>query len=1098
MEVALGHLLSLVGHGAGNVANFLVSEHPWVNFGLDVFGSLVAVTGDAHQAKTAQDVFRHQVRYDRSVQIREDIRDVNKMMIESVQIHITMGSIILGVCFSMSIEGYPSDECARAVKAIWLLHALWSVTFTIIALWLALRFQMRTSAGARERLLLRHRYRVPDDLVVGRMGGHYVVNKVANMHNWIMSVMSGVTTFEGEKEQSEEDSDGPISPRQSPVPLRVEVSGVPQARADRAYHVDLGNGACDTVPVDAEPMRKGMNCWLHASGRGYSTHTTLDVPFFLFGETLVRMPWEVSADAKPLRLRVYDKATLYIAAQCPPVGAASSQARVGVVVAGLRKTIALDGQVLDWPCDLLPVATAGFHESWRGEISGVGEFQRVHGSSIYVSRTDLEIPLYKMVLDEPNQAGFVDLELTWNCKVGCEALIVVLRKGHVHCREEDWPLAEFNSEIRRIMPLRNYSGLFLRVGVVCLVVAAFCMLFARYEQRYLDGGDRPVWWFESVVAMVAFIPAIVAMITISVQSEFEDDFIGFSNNNVVAPKAVRRSVNSSNDDGTRIDLGIAANQPEELSELAPPAIQPPTVALACERMSGGVQQDGADTLVVTVDDSAAVARGSDKREPIDSASCVSAADPLPVSKNDQMMRRSSSRGQGGRVSTILQRLHSKWREGIEGSLHILGWVLQFLFVSSAIALLVFFCVTGTGRRLAPETLKASKEHPMSSDATAAGHLAASAASIIAADWQAWNVSWPPFFWPTAAAIEEASGVLFIASGRWLHAFAGFNVSERGSAWDGNGESYMSTLRAVGEPLLLPWDVCGLGIVGGQLVAVGNAGDHQQVFAASAADVARSAVATLSSAGAAESVRDTLVDAAGGVTALGVLGLASAQDQGHDRGSVAEGTHDAAPELVAAALWASAMPDQSRNNDTGAVDVLVAVTVTVGGGGMRLCRSSSSAIDGKLIQLSALESPDALSSLGTSAAHICDARACADEPVLWTAMHTASGGSGARPGVVAGVGLDTGQFLAVMDLPVLHEMKLATAEGADGSRRVTQNVDEGHGEAWRVTALTGSPARLVAVMVPPSGLLSRPMIFSTSQPLKAAASGPDATSSAGEL
>ena len=50
------------------------------------------------------------VRYERSIQIREDMRDVNKLMMESVQTHVIMGRIILGVCWNRCIEGFPPEE----------------------------------------------------------------------------------------------------------------------------------------------------------------------------------------------------------------------------------------------------------------------------------------------------------------------------------------------------------------------------------------------------------------------------------------------------------------------------------------------------------------------------------------------------------------------------------------------------------------------------------------------------------------------------------------------------------------------------------------------------------------------------------------------------------------------------------------------------------------------------------------------------------------------------------------------------------------------------------------------------------------------------
>merc|ERR1719265_1621920 len=83
-----------------------------------LFGSLVAVTGDAHQAQVAQDIFRQEVRYERSMRIREDIRDVHKLMIENVQTQLFMGSIILGICFSILVEGNPPPESPPLVIEI--------------------------------------------------------------------------------------------------------------------------------------------------------------------------------------------------------------------------------------------------------------------------------------------------------------------------------------------------------------------------------------------------------------------------------------------------------------------------------------------------------------------------------------------------------------------------------------------------------------------------------------------------------------------------------------------------------------------------------------------------------------------------------------------------------------------------------------------------------------------------------------------------------------------------------------------------------------------------------------------------------------------
>ena len=336
-----------------------------------IFGSFVAVTGDAHQAKVAQDIFRQQVRYERSIQIREDMRDVNKLMMESVQTHVIMGSIILGVCWTMCIEGFPPEDAERAVVGLWLVFTCWSVTYTLIALWLALRFQMKMSSSARDRLLRRHRLMVPDDLVVGRMGGHNVVNQVANFHSWMLTAINNLTSTDA---NVEDDSAIRVRGRRH-LGLRV--------------HVEPREGS-----VDLEPLRKGMHAWLHPEGDGWSHHTLLDIPFFLIGETLIRSPWTFSGE-RPLAFRVYGEATLYVAAQCPPLRTQNKQkTEPSTNNHGLKKALWLAGQVPDWPADELPLATQGFHEDWAGE-SGYGEFRRVEGFSMYVDRNDIEMPLYK-------------------------------------------------------------------------------------------------------------------------------------------------------------------------------------------------------------------------------------------------------------------------------------------------------------------------------------------------------------------------------------------------------------------------------------------------------------------------------------------------------------------------------------------------------------------------------------------------------------------------------------------------------------------------------------------------------------------------------
>merc|ERR1740127_28858 len=81
--------------------------------GNNLFSNGIAVTGDAHQVQLAQDIFRADVRIELSQMIREDIRDVHQLMCETVSTQVTMGSIVLGVCFMVLIEGYVESDAQK-------------------------------------------------------------------------------------------------------------------------------------------------------------------------------------------------------------------------------------------------------------------------------------------------------------------------------------------------------------------------------------------------------------------------------------------------------------------------------------------------------------------------------------------------------------------------------------------------------------------------------------------------------------------------------------------------------------------------------------------------------------------------------------------------------------------------------------------------------------------------------------------------------------------------------------------------------------------------------------------------------------------------
>lgn len=420
-------------------------------------------------------------------------------LMESVQTHVLMGSIILAVCFSMSIEGYSGVQTERLLDTLWLLFTSWAATFTFVALWLALRFQMKISGSARERLLRRHRFMVPDDLVVGKMGGENLVDQMADFHNWVLTTMEDMTSAQTDEETLQQKCE-PIFLKQGARPLRVPVETL------------------DDEILDTEPLRKGLHAWLHESGEGYSQHKTLDVPYFLLGETCLRQPWVLQADGPSLKIRVFGDATLYVSAQCVPgdapvaksgsVGGSSPSSPVSA--AGVRKALRLESSVPAWPGDELPLVRTGFNEKWRGE-SGYGEFRRVEGFSIFVDmERAMELPLYKIVLASPSDFGVdhIDVVVQWNFKTACEALTVVLRRGHVHCKEEDFPLAEFNSEVKKMLPVRRYAENYLATGIICLLVATFLLVAARmYNINNAHG-----WWaFEVLLGLLALLPGCVLL-----------------------------------------------------------------------------------------------------------------------------------------------------------------------------------------------------------------------------------------------------------------------------------------------------------------------------------------------------------------------------------------------------------------------------------------------------------------------------------------------------------------------------------------------------------------------------------------------------------
>eukprot|EP00931_Biecheleriopsis_adriatica_P004621 TRINITY_DN106263_c0_g1_i1.p1 TRINITY_DN106263_c0_g1~~TRINITY_DN106263_c0_g1_i1.p1 ORF type:complete len:1048 (-),score=197.48 TRINITY_DN106263_c0_g1_i1:76-3219(-) len=980
----------------------LLRSQDVLTIGNDLLSSFVAVTGDAHQAKVAQDLFRQEVRYERSLQIREDIRDVNKCMMESVQTHVIMGSIILGVCFSMSVEGWKGHVSDRLSDDLWLIFTHWSITFTLIALWLALRFQMKISGSARERLLRRHRFMVPDDLVVGKMGGDNLVNHMASFHNWFLHTMEDMVTAQTDAETLTEKYNPVFISQPSAKkgsPLRVPVEGL----NDR---------------IDATPMLKHTHAWMHPSGEGYSQITTLDVPYFLLAETCVRMPWLISEGQPALRMRVFGKATLYVSAQSAqvsggtqkPYQAKGQAAPTGSV--GIRKAFRLDSNVPAWPPDELPVVRTGYHENWRGE-SGYGEFRRVEGFSIFVdTKQAMELPLYKIVLANPADYGmeYIDVTIQWNFRTTCEALTLVLRRGHVHCKEEDFPLTEFNSEIKQMLPLRRYAGQFLAEGTSCLLVAIF-LLFVQLQYQH----EQMAWGFEVAIAGIALLPGILLMYLMPVERKREAGVVQVvarvSEINNKEPQVSRfsrlqRSLSRqlylrkgrSQED---LEDPLEQNQGRSTASLArqnsgdSATFSDTTVdvgqadALAkrlAERAGGVSNSHGAEAADVEAGTSAPVVlrnvpafsplsmvccptpQSASCREVIQAtsskisstaSSCATALqiqppispEPAPAIEITEQHRRHSKVSDPPMPVKPLDieptTLTQKVKSGFEATLSDLrrGWDRE----KSLQALTLLLHILCAFSLLSAIAAKVGMGLVDGGDNTV---TAESPEAVL--HWKAWATEWPPFFKPMAIALsgDGSDSLLFAASGGILQKFS--------------AEADGFPLRAIGPAMVLPGSVRGLGVVQQQLAAVAEEGFF---------DV-RSLDPSWGSASS-EALSGPL-----GVLASGVV-VVDAQPWAQLPWQV--GT------LAAAALSIS----ETGSSSTG---VILASST----GALYLCRAPSFAVGGDVAMDILAELAPGQRLEEVRGIHLCRRGCAASEAVLWAAAAT---------GKVWAIGLESGQILA---------------------------------------------------------------------------------------
>lgn len=174
---------------AGLFGSFVAKSLLATGMANSVMSNVISVTGDAHQAQTAQDVFRADIRHELSLMVREDMRDVHDLMIETVTTHSTMGSIVLGVGFAILIEGYVETGSPPKLIEFWALFTSWALLLTILALLLVNYFQTIIKNKVREHLLLKHRIYTPSDGRISRLGGMSMVDRFSHAHYVVLDAL---------------------------------------------------------------------------------------------------------------------------------------------------------------------------------------------------------------------------------------------------------------------------------------------------------------------------------------------------------------------------------------------------------------------------------------------------------------------------------------------------------------------------------------------------------------------------------------------------------------------------------------------------------------------------------------------------------------------------------------------------------------------------------------------------------------------------------------------------------------------------------------------------------------------------------------------
>jgi len=547
--MALAGVLPALGHCGATLASGGLQGADTTN---GLFGSVVAVTGDAHQAQVAQDIFRQEVRIERSLRVREDIRDAHKLMIENVQTQLLMGNIVLGICFAVLIEGRPSDpeKAPVLVQELWAIFAVWAVSLSFLSVWFALQFQNVVSLSARKRLLEKHRICTPNDEVVGRMGGLTLAEKVSQLHqsglNQLSGLISSTTGYESFRETAIEQ----LSKLEPLQPLHL-CSGPPPQGDLRAGGLEMGMvDAAQDLPLRLPlapqlPSRAVRSAIALLPEGGNPSYSDEEIPE-LFAKVSFDGSWptveEVRRQDLPPRQRIHGKPVLVRSARgvrawfdgdtkelsshyivdLPDFLVDETLVRCSWSFPERRHRrsvrLAVQGEAnlyvaaLSSPQDQ-PEAFRGQGPppGWSQEelpvLCGAStEFQRVEGFSILLSEPrKLELPIYRAPLAEPDSTGWCKIKLTFEFKGRFEAPILILRRGRVLTAEEDWPVREFLNELEEVQPLREHSLHYMGYGLMNLILAA---AFAHLG-RVLTDRPWPSCEREVIVVFCAFFPALI-------------------------------------------------------------------------------------------------------------------------------------------------------------------------------------------------------------------------------------------------------------------------------------------------------------------------------------------------------------------------------------------------------------------------------------------------------------------------------------------------------------------------------------------------------------------------------------------------------------